>query len=277
MLIMEGWQYLLALLAGFLVARLLCRPFLNLLRAAGCVHPNYLGQEIPVGGGIIFFFSFLPLSIPALFVSPGGFYDGKLLPFLFLTAVSTLVGIMDDVWGSRSVLGLKGHFGRLFRGEITTGALKAIAIGISSLVIFLAGGDLWDGLLNAVLVALWVNTINLFDLRPGRAGKVFLLTVILLTAAAWGSPEIILLSATAGVLFAFLPVDLRARAMMGDAGANTLGAVIGLTVSWTLGFKAKLGILLALLFLHLLTEKYSLTRIIARNRVLDFLDRLGRG
>ena len=273
---MEGWQYLSALLAGFLAARLVCGPCLSLLRAAGCMHPNYLGQEIPLGGGIVFFFSFLLLSVPALLISAGGFYGERLLPFLFLTAVSTLVGIMDDVWGSRSVSGLKGHFGRLFRGEITTGALKAIAIGISSLVIFLPGGGLYDGLLNAALVALWVNAINLFDLRPGRAGKVFLLTAILLTAAVWGSPEIMLLGATAGALLAFLPVDLQARAMMGDAGANTLGAVIGLTVSWTLGSEAKLGVLLALLFLHLLTERYSLTRIIAHNRVLDFLDRLGR-
>ncbi|HIE11854.1 MAG TPA: hypothetical protein EYP63_00245, partial [Desulfotomaculum sp.] len=100
---MEGWQYLSALLAGFLAARLVCGPCLSLLRAAGCMHPNYLGQEIPLGGGIVFFFSFLLLSVPALLISAGGFYGERLLPFLFLTAVSTLVGIMDDVWGSRSV------------------------------------------------------------------------------------------------------------------------------------------------------------------------------
>lgn len=274
---MEGWQYLVAVITGFFIARLICRPFLNLLRTAGCVHPNYLGQEIPVGGGVIFFFSFLLLSIPASLITSGGFMEERIMPFLFLTAVSTLVGVMDDVWGSRSVSGLKGHFGRLFRGEITTGALKAIAIGIGGLVIFLPRGEIWDGLLNAVLVAFWVNTLNLFDLRPGRAGKIFLLSALVLSAVAWRSPEILLLATTAGVLLAFLPVDLRARAMMGDAGANTLGAVIGLTVSWTLGLKARVGIFLALLFLHLLTERYSLTKIIARNRVLDFFDRLGRG
>lgn len=274
---MAGWQYLTALVTGYLVTRFILNPFLSLLRTSGCMHPNYLGREIPVGGGIVFFFSFLPLSVLTLFFTSGRFNEERLLPFLFLTAVSTLVGIMDDVWGSRTVSGLKGHFRRLFRGEITTGALKAITIGMSSLIMFLPGENIWDGLLNAVLVALWVNTLNLFDLRPGRAGKFFILIALILTATAWKSPEIILLSATAGALLAFLPVDLRARAMMGDAGANTLGAVIGLLVSWTLGFNTRLGILVALLLLHLFTERYSLTKIIAKNRVLDFLDRLGRG
>uniref|UniRef100_A0A7C2IDU5 Glycosyl transferase family 4 n=1 Tax=Ammonifex degensii TaxID=42838 RepID=A0A7C2IDU5_9THEO len=267
---------LFALLLGFLVVRGGCKPFLNLLRKAGAIRPNYRGQEIPVGGGVLFFFALL-VGVPGVYLFPPASLEGqRIVGFLFLTALTTLVGLLDDAWGSRRASGFKGHFGRLFRGELTTGALKAMATMAGSLILFLPGSAVGEGVLNAVLVALWVNTLNLFDLRPGRAGKVFLVTAVVLTAAAWRSPELYLLWVVGGALCAFLPFDLRGKAMMGDAGANTLGAVIGATIAWTLGTEARLGILFGLLTLHILTERYSLTEIISRNRVLNSLDRLGR-
>jgi UDP-GlcNAc:undecaprenyl-phosphate GlcNAc-1-phosphate transferase len=36
-------------------------------------------------------------------------------------------------------------------------------------------------------------------------------------------------------------------------------------------------LVILLLLLHLFTEKYSLTAVIAGNRLLSFIDRLGRG
>ena len=38
----------------------------------------------------------------------------------------------------------------------------------------------------------------------------------------------------------------------------------------------KIGWLVFLVLIHILTEKYSLTKIIEKNKVLNFLDRLGR-
>ncbi|MDI6631400.1 MAG: hypothetical protein AB1507_08390 [Bacillota bacterium] len=267
---------LLALAVGFLTVRVCCRAFLGLLVSGGAVRPNYRGQEVPVGGGTVFFFALLAGMLVAYFFPPAGLKERKLLGLLFLTALTTLVGVIDDAWGSRRVSGFKGHFGRLLRGELTTGALKGIATFAGSLLLFLPGDPVGEGVLNAFLVALWVNTVNLFDLRPGRAGKVFLLAAVVLTAAAWGRPELYLLWVVGGAVLAFLPYDLQAKAMMGDAGANTLGAVVGATSAWMFSLEARLGILVGLMVLHLLTEKYSLTQIIARNRVLDFLDRLGR-
>ncbi len=81
---------------------------------------------------------------------------------------------------------------------------------------------------------------------------------------------------TLGALLAFLPADFKARAMMGDAGSNTLGIVIGLTAAASLDGYFRAGYLATLLIMHIITEKYSLTRIISGNVVLNYLDMLGR-
>ncbi|MEW6182364.1 MAG: hypothetical protein AB1500_04195 [Bacillota bacterium] len=268
--------YLLALIIGYSAGGTACKPFLHILRSGGAVRPNYSGQNIPVGGGAVFFFALLPVVLISVIVFPEYMRQARIMSFIFVTALTTLVGIIDDTLGSRKVSGLKGHFRRLLGGELTTGGLKAIAIGIGSLFVFLPGSPLWESVFNAILTALTVNTLNLFDLRPGRAGKVFLAVAAALTAAAWGRSEVFLLLAVSGALIAFLRVDLRAEAMMGDAGSNTLGAAIGLTAAWTLGLEARAVVFLLLLFLNLLAERYSLTVIIANNRVLNFIDRLGR-
>lgn len=265
-----------ALLVGFIFTRWACKPFLALLSGAGLVRPNYKAQEIPVGAGAVFFFALIITTIITFAAVPGYLNKDKILSFLFLAAITTLAGIMDDAFGSRQVSGLKGHLGRLFKGELTTGALKALAISSGSLIIFLPAEAPWEALFNAALVALFVNSINLFDLRPGRAGKVFLIAAFAIIIVSWKEHELLPLWVMVGALLAFLPVDLRARAMMGDAGANTLGASLGIAVAWTMDIGVRVAVFLGLLILHLLAERYSFTKIIARNRVLNFLDLLGR-
>lgn len=273
---MEAWLLPVALLASFACARVSYGPFRRLLVNGGAVRPNYRGQAIPAGAGMLFFFAVLPPVLAGVVLCPGRLPLEKTVAFLFLLALTTLVGVIDDAWGSRAVSGLRGHFGRLLRGELTTGALKALAIAAGSLILFLPGATPGEALLNAAVVALTVNAMNLFDLRPGRAGKVFLLAAAILTWAAWGKEELLFLWLVCGALLAFLPGDLAARAMMGDAGSNSLGAVLGLTVVWGCDVAVRAGVLGGFILLHLLTERYSLTEIIARNRVLNFLDRLGR-
>lgn len=260
----------------FILTRVILRPLLALLRTPWSMRPNYKGKEIPVGAGAVFLLALLPTAFLGFVAAPGYLDDRLVLSFLFLMAVTTLVGIIDDVLGAREVTGLKGHFGRLLRGELTTGGLKALAIALGSLVVFAGTVDIWEALLNATLVSLFVNALNMFDLRPGRAGKVFLVTALAVTLAAWKEQNLVPMWAVGGSLLALFPLDLRAKAMMGDAGANTLGAALGLTIAWTVGINTRLGILAALLILHLLAERYSFTKIIAGNRILNFLDLLGR-
>ena len=72
-------------------------------------------------------------------------------------------------------------------------------------------------MVNALIIALTTNTLNLLDLRPGRCGKAFLLGSLLLfcigeTSALRQLPPVI------GGVLAHLPWDMRRVVMMGDAG-----------------------------------------------------------
>ncbi|MGO0122871.1 UDP-N-acetylmuramyl pentapeptide phosphotransferase [Desulfothermobacter acidiphilus] len=268
---------LLGLILGALGALLSTRLLLGMLQQGRALRPNYRGRLIPVGGGVVFFFAAFPALLLLQLLFPGRLPPYQLLAFLALTAITTLVGLLDDLLGSREVSGLLGHFRELCRGRLTTGMFKALIIPLAAFLLFyLLSSSLKGALVDALLVALWANALNLFDLRPGRAAKFFLLAWVLVSVAAWGRGELALLWVVAGALLLFLPWDLRARAMMGDAGSNTLGAVLGLSTAWTLALQAKLGLILGLLFLHLLAERYSLTELIARSRWLDWLDRWGR-
>ncbi len=82
-------------------------------------------------------------------------------------------GGYDDLAGSSSRRGFRGHLGALAHGEVTTGAVKLGGIGATGLAASaLLGGGPADVAVNAALIAGSANLLNLFDLRPGRAIKV---------------------------------------------------------------------------------------------------------
>ncbi len=87
------------------------------------------------------------------------------------------LGLYDDLTGTGSAKGLRGHFAALREGEVTSGAIKVAGIGGTALVtgpLARGGrGGVVDGVLSALLIAASANALNLFDLRPGRAVKVF--------------------------------------------------------------------------------------------------------
>jgi len=51
---------------------------------------------------------------------------------------------------------------------------------------------------------------------------------------------------------------------------------LGYTAVYVFDEPVKMGFLILLTSFHLVTERYSLTKIIARNRILNYLDMLGR-
>src|SRR5262249_23459214 len=148
--------------------------------------------------------------------------------------------------------GFRRHLG----AGATTGVLKLVAIPLIGLLAT-------RKLSGAVLVALAANALNQLDTAPGRALKVYL-------AAA------LLLDAPKGFAVLALPHDLREMAMLGDAGSNSLGALLGLKSVGRLTGRSRAVAIGALAGLTLLGENISLGGLIERTPVLRELDRLGR-
>ena len=185
-------------------------------------------------------------------------------------------GALDDLIGNRSVSGLKGHFKSLFKGKLTTGGFKALFGGFVGLIISVCiSKNIADIIVNTLVIALSTNLMNLFDLRPGRAIKVYLVIMIAIFFTLTGYVQILPLLILPNVL-AYFNYDLKAKAMMGDTGSNVLGISIGILMVMGYTFKVRVSWLVFLVLIHILTEKFSLTKIIEKNKVLNFIDKLGR-
>jgi UDP-GlcNAc:undecaprenyl-phosphate/decaprenyl-phosphate GlcNAc-1-phosphate transferase len=226
---------------------------------------------------------------------------------LIAGAGAAALGCYDDLAGSGSSRGFRGHLGALRRGELTTGAVKLAGIGVTGLAASALlrgigtpgsgpapaartapgsgttgttgtpGAGAWDAadlLINAGLVAGGANLLNLFDLRPGRALKVAFAAGALLAAAPGPGRQAV--AAPLGAAAALLPDDLGERAMLGDGGANALGALLGTAAAVTLPRPARLVTLAAVAGLTAASEVVSFTRVIERTRPLRWLDMLGR-
>jgi UDP-N-acetylmuramyl pentapeptide phosphotransferase/UDP-N-acetylglucosamine-1-phosphate transferase len=181
-------------------------------------------------------------------------------------------GCYDDLAEGKSRKGLRGHIGALAHGEVTTGAIKLAGIGATGLAsAAVAGGDPADVAINAALIAGSANLLNLFDLRPGRAIKVAAISGVVLAPAA--GP---LVAAPLGAAAALLPEDLGERAMLGDTGANALGAMLGAAAATSLPRPARIALLSGIVALTGASEKVSFTKVIERTAPLRWLDMLGR-
>ncbi|MFI9596799.1 hypothetical protein [Nonomuraea sp. NPDC052265] len=190
------------------------------------------------------------------------------------------LGAYDDLYGTTSSKGFKGHLTALARGEVTSGAVKILGIGAIGLgaAALVSGGPV-DTLVNGAAIAGTANLANLFDLRPGRAIKVGLLAggPLLAVSLLRSSPAAAALAAVPlGAAAALLPDDLGERAMLGDAGANSLGALLGLAAVTKLGRPGRLVLLGTVAALTAVSEKVSFTKVIAAHPVLNRIDMLGR-
>lgn len=237
---------------------------------------NYRGATVRVVGGVVLAGGLAAgLAAEAIFGDYGASTDR--LGMIAAAAGFFVLGLADDLVGDRRSKGIGGHLRALLEGTVTTGAVKAVG------GLILAGliGLWWEeslalAILDGLVIALAANFLNLLDLRPGRACKGFLLLLIPLYAAT-GSVELRQTSAAlAGATLAWLPADLREKGMLGDSGANMLGAVWGAGAVLTLapGGRIVLGFVLAVLTAA--SERWSFTRAIERTPPLRWLDRLGR-
>ena len=184
-------------------------------------------------------------------------------------------GCYDDLAGRADRRGFRGHLGALTRGELTSGAIKVGGIGCAAAIAAGAlGGKPGDRAVNTALIAGGANLVNLFDLRPGRAVKV----AVAAGALAGGSGPAARrgVAAPLGAALALLPDDLGERAMLGDAGANALGAMLAAAVAANAPRPARVAALGVVVALTAASERVSFSRVIDSVPALRMLDLLGR-
>lgn len=255
--------------AGYAVARAVRRAHLTGRFPAGSARwerANHAGEPLTLTEGVALAAG---AGLPLVVADP---------PAALAVAGAALAGAADDLGESTQAKGLRGHLAALRAGRLTTGMLKMGALGATGLTSTVwadhrAGrGVGLNTLAGAGLVAGGANLANLFDLRPGRALKVGLAGGIPLLLA--GRPAA---ASAAGACLAVLPDDLAARSMLGDTGANPLGAAVGMAAAQHLSGRGRWAGLAAVTGLTLLSERVSFTQVIEDSRVLRRLDAWGRG
>lgn len=234
---------------------------------------NHAGRSVTLlEGPLAVAAALVGLAVPAAQPTP------RTAAFAVALTGAGLVGVYDDLYGTVRAKGFRGHLLALRRGRLTSGVVKIGGVGLSALaasVLLSRGRTVHIGSrsvlelgLDTALIAATANLVNLLDLRPGRAAKV----VVLLGAG-------LLLSGAGpvvGAALGSLPADLAERSMLGDCGANALGAGLGTAAAAALPLGVRAWLLAAVVALNLASERVSFSAVIDRHRGLRGLDRLGR-
>lgn len=281
-----------ALVVGYLGARLTWLAARPLFALPALARHNYRGRSLPTAAGVV-----LPLA--ALLVEGGravagafGVGDGPGLAgirgLVLLTALGFgVLGLIDDLAGGGGGVeaadggaerGFRGHLGALAAGRVTTGALKLFGGAMVALIVVapLVGESPRRLIADGALVALCANLGNLFDRAPGRTVKVSLGAFALLLVGASRTGALSGVAVIVGAGLGLLLDDLHERLMLGDAGSNVLGAVLGLGVVAACGTAARDVALVAVALLNVSGEVVSFSRVIDAVPPLRAADRAGR-
>ncbi|MFJ8834368.1 hypothetical protein [Micromonospora aurantiaca] len=279
---------LLAVGAGALAARYVLRQTRTSPGGPALERTNYRGRTVTLAAG------------PALAVgaATGAALGAGSAPAGAAALVAGLgagaVGLYDDVVGARpeqkAAKGFAGHLAALREGQVTAGMVKVAGVGVAGLGAAAllavdrrvaahprrrragAFGRGLDVLLGAGVVAGTANLVNLLDLRPGRALKSGMLLGAPLITGPYGGVA----AGAVGASAALVGDDLGERVMVGDSGANALGALLGVSLAARTGPLGRAGVLAVLAALTAASEKVSFTQVIASTPGLRHLDELGR-
>jgi len=301
-----------AIVVGWVLPALAMMMLVPSLQSSPRKVRNYRGAEVPTGLGIVWMVWAMLLVVGALKIAAfGGLVAGLgasawtwwVMPALLVVLAFTF-GLIDDAYGAADAKGFKGHLKAMLKGRLTTGGLKLVGIGLAALVAAFFGQltapadqgrtvlqSVPTWVLGALVIALAANLVNLMDLRPGRALKAYSLLAVLavpglvataLAVGAEGGPAIgwplvaVSVPLLLGPVAAVWRYDLGERGMLGDAGANAMGALAGYIFAVTLplwGLALAAAVLVAL---NLLSEKVSFSSVIEGNAILRWIDGLGR-
>jgi UDP-GlcNAc:undecaprenyl-phosphate/decaprenyl-phosphate GlcNAc-1-phosphate transferase len=272
----------LPLIASLAVAALLAPAFLARLERAGIVRENYRGLVLPAAAGMLIVLAALlalgPLAALDELTDADALAPEAGEALVFVVGVAVL-GLIDDLLGAGSLAprGLRGHARAAVRGDLSTGVLKAAGtLGLALFVLSGQGRSASEYLVGVGVLVLATNLFNLLDLRPGRAGKVFVAFGVILTLGSLDTYALEALGLFIGPALVLLPYDLREGAMLGDTGSNVLGAVAGFWLIVALGPTGEAVALGVLALLTLYGEFRSFSSLVDRNGILRWLDSLGR-
>jgi UDP-N-acetylmuramyl pentapeptide phosphotransferase/UDP-N-acetylglucosamine-1-phosphate transferase len=194
---------------------------------------------------------------------------------LLVTGAAAGLGLYDDLAGQTHARGLRGHLAALRAGTVTSGMVKMVGLAAAAALSAPARPRRPLALAtDVVLIAGSANLVNLLDLRPGRALKVALASSLPLASAHGPGGDAA--AAVAGVSLVLLPADLGEQRMLGDCGANALGAAVGWSMAARLRRSHRFVAAAAVVALTAASERVSFTSVIERNAALSAIDRWGR-
>jgi UDP-GlcNAc:undecaprenyl-phosphate GlcNAc-1-phosphate transferase len=262
----------LPLAAAVITALLLRRPIAAMLRRSGLARPNWKGVGVVPSGGVVLALASIAGHSAATALCHGAKDNGLALGLM----IAAFVGLFDDIAGRDSGKGFSGHVSESLRVmTVSTGVLKAVFVSLAALMVArTVSKSAWETLLRAGGIALTANFFNLLDLRPGRCIKAYLAVSALGTALAGLDLQRfgpVIVSA-----LVVLPDDLKARTMLGDSGSNLLGFAIGAQIAYAAPMWFVPAWTAIALILNAASEKYSFSSLIESNRLLRWLDMLGR-
>lgn len=244
---------------------------------------NFRGRPLPTAVGLLVALVAVVADAILTAAVAGGYEpEAGLVGGVRLVTVAALgfalLGLLDDLAGAGESGGFRGHLRSLASGRLTTGAIKLF--GGAAVAVVVASGREPDSLgrvlADGALVALAANLGNLFDRAPGRTTKVALVALALLVLAVGTVPELAGVALVVGAGGGLLPADLGERLMLGDAGANVLGAALGLGVVMTCAPATRTVVLVVVALLNLASERVSFSRVIGAVAPLRAADRWGR-
>ncbi len=260
-----------------LAAALLAPPLMHALSEAGHVRPNFRERPVVFPFGVLSVAGAMVALIPLVALQrlevTRVFHPETLAAAVYVLGVAFL-GLLDDTLGGEP-RGWRGHARAVLGLRFSSGALKAVgSLGLALYVTSYLEPSTSRWLLASAVLVLATNAFNLLDLRPGRATKVFVVLGAGLTIGA-GVRPLWALGLFVGPALVAGVYDLRERAMLGDTGANLLGALAGL---WLVLSLSALGQAIALALLVAITlygELRSITELVARVPLLRRLDSWG--
>jgi UDP-N-acetylmuramyl pentapeptide phosphotransferase/UDP-N-acetylglucosamine-1-phosphate transferase len=276
------WAVLFA--AGAATAMLLWRALAPTFEQPVFARENVRGRTVPTGAGVVIAITVLAVEAVVTVADAlgadvdAGTIAGRRLALLAAVGFS-LLGLLDDLGGAGESGGFRGHLRALVGGRLTTGSVKLLGGAALAIVVVAAGTEdrpLGRLIADAALVALAANLGNLLDRAPGRVGKSVLVAGAVLFVATGFGDELAGVALVLGCGAGLLVPDLRERCMLGDAGANALGAAVGVGTVLACSPGVRLAVLAGVAALNLASEVVSFSRVIRGVAPLRFADDLGR-